>query len=244
MKKIVFILSVLLCAVTLPICAEQVFEKGVLYHICSKKYTDAVINYSESGNGSAVTLQNVADCGASRLWTVADLSGSVRFINPFDNVSFHATGAGKIEVAENNGSDESQLWKLEPVGENTYLLVAANNPDKAVRAVSKNALALVPKKGLKNDKAAHFEIIKSDVSGFDASQTYQIVSATDESLVLGNGDNAANNAPIILEKRSKDNRGQYWSINMLDADVRTVSGVFYNQNFDDAGGAPTIDYLL
>ena len=244
MKKIVYILAVLLWAVALPICAEQVFEKGALYHIRSKKYTDAVVNYGDSGNGSSVTLLNVAECDASRLWTIADFSGSIRFINPFDNVSIHATGAGRIEITENNGSDESQLWKLEPVGEDVYLLVAANSPDKAVRAVSKSSLALVPKKGLKNDKAAHFEIVKSDVAGFDASLTYQIVSATDDSMVLGNGDNGSNDAPIVLEKRDILNRGQYWSINMVDADIRTVAGVFYNQNFDDAAGSSTVNYLL
>ena len=164
--------------------------------------------------------------------------------NPFDNVSFHATGAGKIETAENNGSDESQKWTLEPVGGNAYLLVATNNPSMAVRAVDKKSLVLAPKKSLKNDKAAHFEVVKSNVAGFDASLTYQIVSATDENMLLGNGDNGGNNAPIVLEKREALNRGQYWNITMLDADVRVVGNAFYTQNFDDAGGAPSIDYLL
>jgi len=244
MKKNLFVTVFILLAVCLSVNAQQKFEKGAFYHIRSKKYAEAVVCYVGAASGSPVTLQNVAECGASRLWTVTDLSGSVRFINLFDNVSFGATGAGKIEVAENNGSDESQLWKLESAGENSYLLVAANRPEMAVRATGKSSLALAPKKGLKNDKAALFEIVKSDVAGFDASLAYQIVSATDESMLLGNGDNAANNAPILLERRDNKNRGQYWNIGMLDADIRTVASTFYNQNFDDAGGAPTIDYLL
>ena len=143
MKKIVSILSLLLMMATLPLCADT-FEKGALYLIRSKKYAEAVVNYASAENGSAVTLQSADECGASRLWTVIDLSGCVRFINPFDNVSFHATGAGKIETAENNGSDESQKWTLEPVGANTYLLVATNNPNMAVRADGKKSLVLVP----------------------------------------------------------------------------------------------------
>ena len=244
MKRILFLHFFILSAICFPVNAQQLFEKGAFYLIRSKKYADAVANYTGAQSGSPVALQNADKCGASRLWNVAALSGSVRFINPFDNMSIRATGAGKIEITENNGSDESQLWKLEPVGENTYLLVAANRPEMAMRATGKSSLALVPKSGLKNDKAAHFEIVKSNVAGFDASQAYQIVSATDENMLLGNGDNAANNAPIRLEKRDAENRGQYWNINMVDADVRTVAGVFYNQNFDDAGGAPSIDYLL
>ena len=244
MKKVIYILVLFITLAALPLAAQQTFEKGALYLIRSKKYAESVVNYASAENGSAVTLQSADDCGASRLWTVIDLTGCVRFINPFDNVSFHATGAGKVETAENNGSDESQKWTLESVGANTYMLVATNNPDMAVRATDKKSLVLAPKKSLKNDKAAHFEVVKSNVAGFDASLPYQIVSATDESMVLGNGDNAANNAPILLEKRDKDNHGQYWNIGMLDADVRTVAGAFYNQNFDDAGGASSIDYLL
>ncbi len=244
MKNNFLFFALMLVAICLPTKAQQAFEKGALYLIRSKKYADVVANYGEPKDGAAVTLQSADKCGASRLWNVADLSGSVRFINPFDNMSIHATGAGKIEITENNGSDESQLWKLEKVGENSYLLVAANRPDMAMRATGKSSLALVPKSGLKSDKAAHFEIVKSTVAGFDASQTYQIVSATDENMLLGNGDNGTNNVPIRLEKRDTENRGQYWNINMIDADVRTVAGAFYNQNFDDAGGAPTIDYLL
>ena len=244
MKKLISVLVLLLCIAVLPLRAEQVFEKGGLYLIRSKKYVDAVLNYASAENGSAVTLQSADDCGVSRLWTIIELSNCVRFINPFDNVSFHATGAGKIETAENNGSDESQKWTLEPVGGNAYLLVATNNPSMAVRAVDKKSLVLAPKKSLKNDKAAHFEVVKSNVAGFDASLTYQIVSATDENMLLGNGDNGGNNAPIVLEKRETLNRGQYWNITMLDADVRVVGNSFYTQNFDDAGGAPSIDYLL
>ena len=243
-KFISFLTFVLSVAIAMPVSAEITIEKGGLYMIRSKKYPGAVMSFAKAENGTAVQLQSTDKCGASSLWNVADLSGSYRFINPFDNLSIHATSADKIEITENNGSDESQLWKLEPVAGNAYLLVAANRPEMAIKAVSRDALVLVSKAALKNDKAAHFEIVKSEVSGFDAGLIYQIVSATDETMVLGNGDNGNNNAPIVLEKRDELNRGQYWGINMIDENVRTVGGAFYSQNFDDGGGNASIDYLL
>ena len=114
-KFISFLTFVLSVAIAMPVSAEITIEKGGLYMIRSKKYPDAVLCFAQAANGTAVQLKSAEKCGASCLWNVADLSGSYRFINPFDNLSIHATSADKIEITENNGSDESQLWKLEPV---------------------------------------------------------------------------------------------------------------------------------
>lgn len=234
----------LLLLTSLPIAAEITFEKGALYIIRSKKNPEAVIQFIGNNNGCAVQLSNDKENGANYLWNISGLSGSYRMINPFVNLSFHATGEGTIETAENNGSDESQLWKFEPAAGGAYLLVAANRPDKAIKRESKNRLVLADKKGLKNNPDAHFVIEKSRIAGFDANTAYQIVSATDASMVLGNGDNPVNNAPICLEKRDTENRGQYWNINMLDTEARTIGGVFYTQHFDDGGGNASIKHLI
>ena len=246
MKKsngILVLLATLIIGI-IPTNAQVAFEKGGLYLIRSKKYASTVLNYTESKSGTSVTLRNADECTSTHLWNINDLSGSYRLMNPFDNLAIHATGDGKIALAENNGSDESQLWKLEPVAANTYLLVAANRPDMAIKATGKEALVLAAKSGLKNDKAAHFEIVKSDVAGFDPEQAYHIVSATDATMVLGNGDNSENNAAIRLEKSDELNRGQYWSITMPDASTRVIGGVYYTQNFDDGGGNTSIKHLL
>ena len=245
MKKTAqFILFILTLLVTLPIAAEVTFEKGALYTIRPKKSQTSVIHFTENKSGCAIQAGKSEGNETNTLWSIVDLSGSYRLINPFANLSIHATGEGAIETAENNGSDESQLWKLESVGEDTYILVAANRPDKAIKTAGKNKLALANKKEAKNNPDAHFVIKKSRIAGFDANTAYQIVSANNAEMVLGNGDNAANNAPICLEKRDADNRGQYWSISMIDANTRAVGGLFYTQNFDDGGGNVSINYLL
>lgn len=244
--------------------AQNAFEQGTLYTVRSAKYPAGLITYLDAKGGAAL----LAPCekeGPYACWTVSELSGSIRLINPFDNVALQGNGDGSVRMAENNGSDESQLWKLEPVGKDTYLLVAANRPQMALRCrdgrgvfaahKGKNLAAgqsrdgfaileLADKAALKDDLAAHFIIGRSRIAGFDAELTYQIVSATQPGTVLGNGDSGDNNARIRPEKADTANRGQYWNIQMIDAERRVVSSAFYKQNFDDGGGNPAVDYLL
>ena len=246
MKKniVLLVFMFMLLGAMSPVKAEMVFEKSGLYRIRSVKYRTTVLSYNEAKESMPIELQVFTENNVRNLWNVKELSGSIRFVNPFNNFSIHANSDGKIELAENNGSDESQLWNLEPVTEGKYLLVAANRPDMVVCVTGRTSLRLMPKNSLKNNESAYFEIIKSDVAGFDPEATYQIVSATDENMVLGNGDNATNNTPICLEKRDEQNRGQFWNVSMLDINLRTVSNAYYNQNFDDGGGNHSIDYLL
>jgi hypothetical protein len=85
-KFISFLTFVLSVAIAMPVSAEITIEKGGLYMIRSKKYPGAVVSFAKAENGTAVQLQSADKCGASSLWNVADLSGSYRFINPFDNL--------------------------------------------------------------------------------------------------------------------------------------------------------------
>ena len=247
-----------------PAVAQNVFEKGALYTVRSAKYPTGLLTYRNAQGGAALLAPGETE-GAKACWTLSELSGSVRLINPFDNVALQGTGDGHVLLAENNGSDESQLWKLEPVGKDTYLLVAANRPQMALccrdaqgvfgarkgkpsgagqSATGAATLELAEKASLKNDPAGHFIIRKSRIAGFDAELTYQIVAAGQPGTVLGNGDSGDNNARIRPEKADTANRGQYWNIQMIDAERRVVSGAFYEQNFDDGGGNPAVDYLL
>ncbi|GEM_PF-110634 len=246
-----------------PIQAQNTFEKGALYILRSVKYPSGLVACGQAQSGAAV-LASFDQEGPSACWTISELSGSVRLINPFDNVALQGAGDGRVQLAENNGSDEAQLWKLEPAGRDAYLLVAANRPQMAMRCRDvhgmfasrkgkKSAgssgkdfavLELVDKATLINDPAGHFVISKSRIAGFDAEQTYQIVSAKNPGVVLGNGDSGDNNARIRPEKADTANRGQYWNIQMIDPERRVVSGAFYEQNFDDGGGNPAVDYLL
>ena len=220
----------------------QAFEKGRLYVLYPKSKPNMVLGY-QGGKESAATALKWNEADKQLYWTVTELSGSYRIMNPFDNLAIHTTGNGEVRMAENNGSDESQLWKLEPAKDGTYLLVPANKPKMAVTCEADGSLALKDKEAVKNTKAAWFEVKESAVAGFDQDLTYQIVSA-DGKWVLGNGDSGENNARIRPEKKDAQNRGQYWTVKMLDLQRRVVGGAFYDQNFDDGGGNPSIDYLL
>lgn len=105
----------------------QAFEKGRLYVLYPKSKPNMVLGY-QGGKESAATALKWNEADKQLYWTVTELSGSYRIMNPFDNLAIHTTGNGEVRMAENNGSDESQLWKLEPAKDGTYLLVPANKP--------------------------------------------------------------------------------------------------------------------
>lgn len=214
--------------------AQETFVKGKLYHIYSSGDKDNVV-YEKKDN--AVGLTDLEEGNAAQFWKISELSGSWRIINPVTNHALRVNG-NHVEVGENNGSDEAQLWKFED-----GLLIPANSPHVAV-AKSKNALVLIKKEAALNRKAAQFRIEESKYAGFDDNLTYRIRSASFPDIVLGNNDSGENNARIIGETLNSDNRGQYWSVKTIDLHTFAVENAFYGQNFDDGGGNASIDYLL
>ncbi len=231
-----FVWLLALCLGAVGASAQQ-FEKGVLYHLTSVAKGQN-IDVDKQGR---VVLAKADEEASNQHFTVTSLSGSWRFINPFTNQAVRTSGNG-LAVGDNNGSDEAQFWKLEAVGSH-YLLVPANRPSVAV-AVQGGSLTLIDKSKAANNTAAQFSINRATHSGFDVDLTYRIRSVKNPDLVLGNGDSGENNAHIVSETVDANNRGQYWSIKMLDLDRRVVGNAFYTQNFDDGGGNAAITYLL
>ncbi len=238
-------LSSLKCLVLVAICLfvslaamAQNFQKGNFYL------------FSPVGK-SAWTIasdgQTAAHCLAgndiNHQWTLTELSGSWRIINPFSNLALRATAEGTVTVGENNGSDEAQLWMLEPAGK-SFILVPANRQDKAAQITANGKVVLINKKNAKTDKMAQFDIKPSTVAGFDAAGTYRIRSVQSPNLVLGNKDSGENNARIAGEPADDANRGQYWNIKMLDFDRRVMENAFYGVTMDDGGDNASINYLL
>lgn len=237
------LLGFLFCFFCSSLWAQTNFKKGALYEICPMGITEQSLGFNQ-GAGDAVRIQKKDLENGKLVWTVEELSGSFRLMNPFQNLAMHTTGDGAVCMTENNGSDESQLWKLEAVQGKYYLLVPANRNTMAVARNQNGSLVLVEKtKALQNQKA-WFSISESQKAGFSEELTYQIVSYSDRQMVLGNGDDSGNNVAIRLEKSDKENRGQYWTIKMLDLNRRVIGGAFYDQNFDDGGGNAAIDYLI
>ena len=247
------LMFVAMLCVTSALMAQTAFRKGALYNLFPA--TDGKLVLQLDGDKAAFRTMDAAAGG--QYWTVTDLSGSVRIINPFANQALRADG-NKVGVGENNGSDEAQLWKAIPVessrpdGKNPQpsplnpqlMLVPANRPEVAMCREADGTLSLIPVAEARTKNAAAFRIVESAEYGFDADATYRIQPYGNAELSLGNGDSGENNARIVAEATDTTNRGQYWAMTMINLTERAVEGAFYTQNFDDGGGNPSIDYLL
>ena len=215
--------------------AQVAFQQGKLYHIATKDKASQVLTIDQNGAliSGALNKENTG-----QYWKLSELSGSWRIINPVTNQALRVD-AVLVELGENNGSDEAQLWKVE--GD---LLIPTNNPG-VVLAVAKNGtFTTIPKAQAAQTKGAHFNIRAAEAAGFDDALTYRIRCAAQPKLVLGNGDSGENNARIVAETVGKENRGQFWNIKTIDLFTFAVENAFYGQNFDDGGDNASIDYLL
>jgi len=227
MKKAkTFMLSLVLAAFG---AAAQQFVPGQLYCI-----TPDGTSLKVDADAKIVGVDAEAP---GQYWTLSSLSGSWRIINPFTNIALRADG-NLVSAGENNGSDEAQLWIITPVGKGLCTLSPSNRPEVAV-GVSQNQLVLVEK-----SKASKFSISQGKKNGYDKELTYRFRAVADSTMVLGNGDSPENNALIVAEKVNADNRGQYWTIEMIDLNDRAIGGAFYSQNWDDGGDNPAITRLL
>ena len=215
--------------------AQALFEKGKLYHLFAAGAKENVVSEK---SGKAVGLRDFKDGDATQYWKVSELSGSWRIINPVTGNALRLNGS-KVELGENNGSDEAQLWKYE-----NGLLIPTNSPELALAKGQGGTLVVVKKEVALKHKAAQFRFEVSKYAGFDDNLTYRIASVGEPGKVLGNNDSGENNARIVAEEVDENNRGQYWSIKTVDLTTFAVENAFYGQNFDDGGDNASINYLL
>ena len=215
--------------------AQVAFQQGKLYHIATKDKASQVLTIDQNGAliSGALNKENTG-----QYWKLSELSGSWRIINPVTNQALRVD-AVLVELGENNGSDEAQLWKVE--GD---LLIPTNNPGVVLAVAKDGSFTTIPKAQAAQTKGAHFNIRAAEAAGFDDALTYRIRCAAQPKLVLGNGDSGENNARIVAETVGKENRGQFWNIKTIDLFTFAVENAFYGQNFDDGGDNASIDYLL
>ena len=164
-------------------------------------------------------------------WTISELSGSWRIINPFEGIALRADG-NNVSKGEVNGSDEAQLWKISPAGDDTYHIYPANNP---TLAWGDGMGSLVPR-----GKAAKITIHRSDIPGFDKDATYRFRCVSDTTKCLGNGSNFENNTLIVSERIDAENMGQYWQVDMPDTEDRTICNAYFSQRWNDGGSNTAI----
>lgn len=152
MSKPLFRLALTMLAVfmaALPGVSQSkvTFDKDNLYKIALKSAADMVV---EETGPESVALKKAKSNAPTQLWTVTQLSGSWRFINPQSGNAIRMEG-NRVELGVNNGSDEAQLWKIED-----GMLVPANKQSVAMVPDKQGHLTLVDKKKAKAMKNSHF----------------------------------------------------------------------------------------
>ena len=136
------ILLLIVSFIALGLAAQPTFRRGSLYMVSPQGQPTK--NITLAPKAWSISLQpNFSD--DSNLWTITSLSGSFRIINPFTNRALNATSDNQIASAENNGSDESQLWKIEPNGK-SFLFIPSNRPELVAVCQSDGSIVLKDKK--------------------------------------------------------------------------------------------------
>ena len=98
--------------------AQDAYVRGSLYRVISQADRSGKALGMTAGGKLQMAAPDAAD--VSQYWTLSELSGSWRIINPFSNRAVRTEG-DRVEQGENNGSDEAQLWKTEPAAGGTVL---------------------------------------------------------------------------------------------------------------------------
>lgn len=161
-NHLTFILScLLLLLVTGAATAQARFDKKKLYMVTPAGQPDKA--WSFSANSPKIQLTSKNESNKSQLWSIADLSGSFRLINPYENQAVQAAANRFVQVAETNGSDEMQLWLIKPVGD--YVQFIPSNQAKWVAAAQKDGtIALVDAAKAGESKETLFSITASSVA--------------------------------------------------------------------------------
>ena len=149
------LLTTVLMLSTARLSAQVVIDSKKLYNIVPEKYQRKAIGFDE-GSGTA-QLVAIDESDRNQQWGVGELSGSYRFINPFESKAINARADKGLGIADNNGSDESQLWTIEEQGE-AFILIPTNSPGLAL-TISAGKLMLTDK-----EKAALFIIKESGMA--------------------------------------------------------------------------------
>lgn len=156
MKKIfISFICFFVCAFTTTIYAQVGFAKNKLYNVIPAEATQKALGYKQGSSKVILIKQNADD--KMQQWTISNLSSSFRFINPFDNKAICARTDNSLEITENNGSDESQLWTIRP--KNEFLQIfPTNSPDLILFCSSEGKLQLVDKRKFENATETFFSI--------------------------------------------------------------------------------------
>lgn len=161
MKKILICLIYVWVSAVCTAHAQVGFARNKLYNIVPVNYSGKAVGYDPDSKRVVLSVSNDAD--KLQQWSITNLSGSFRFINPFENKAIHATGDNTLGITENNGSDESQLWIIKKSGK-FLQIYPSNSPDLILACQQNGRLVLVDKVKFLNNPETYFYINVSKVA--------------------------------------------------------------------------------
>ena len=164
--------------------AQQSFDKKKLYQIISAKHPDKAWAFDQGK--AQVVLKAIDKKDQTQLWAIGDLSGSIRFTNPYKNLSIRAAENATAQVAETNGSDEMQLWQAQKSGEFFHLLPTNKASWMASVDAEGQVVMIHTNKSLKRSDL--FRIVESGVAapGSDDNAVREKVYWEDETIFAEN----------------------------------------------------------
>lgn len=161
MKKILICLIYVWVSAVCTAHVQVGFARNKLYNIVPVNYSGKAVGYYPDSKRVVLSVSNDAD--KLQQWSITNLSGSFRFINPFENKAIHATGDNTLGITENNGSDESQLWIIKKSGK-FLQIYPSNSPDLILACQQNGRLVLVDKVKFLNNPETYFYINVSKVA--------------------------------------------------------------------------------
>lgn len=138
-----FIVLIVCLGALNDVLAQVSFAKDKLYNLFPGNVPGKVIAFQN--DRPLPVLVPVRGNDRMQQWSVTDLSGSFRLMNPFRNLALHARTDNRLGVTENNGSDESQLWTLKGSAEKVQI-IPTNTPGLMLVCNGQGELVLLPKK--------------------------------------------------------------------------------------------------
>ncbi len=168
-RRLLFIFTCLMLVLGVQIVqAQSRFDRKKLYSIYSAKYADKAWSYAEKESKVHLVTANEAD--KAQLWGIEDLSGSFRFINPYDNMAVQAGANQFVQVVETNGSDEMQLWLIKQVGK--YVQLIPSNKAKWVASCREDgSVELVDVEKAGETPETLFQLVETKVAAPSAEST-------------------------------------------------------------------------
>ena len=168
-NRLLFVLFTLILGFTFAgLNAQKRFDSKKLYSVSSAKYKDKVWTYA--GVAPKIRLSAINEADKAQLWSIADLSGSYRLVNPFENLAVQAGENGFVQAVETNGSDEMQLWLVKPEGKYVRL-IPSNKANWMAVCKEDGSVVLENIDKAKQDEASLFMIIETNVAAPASVQT-------------------------------------------------------------------------